>query len=131
MAKKVKTRKRTITSNKKTKKNESKISDLEINKCNDFCSTSYLQKFRTQFRKTFKTNPYLIKPKTDAEIDKLLKNVNMGDQINLCKKNFCTPNCKGLLNNKKARYVCPSCEKKFPKIKKEGAINYCSYDTNI
>jgi len=128
MAKKVKTRKRTITSNKKIKKNESKISDLEINKCNDFCSTSYLQKFR----KTFKTNSsYLIKPKTDAEIDKLLKNVNMGDQINLCKKNFCTPNCTGIYTNKKARYVCPSCEKKFPKIKKEGAINYCSYNTNI
>ena len=107
-----------------------KISELEMNKCNEFCSNSYLEKYRKQFRETFKTNPY-IKPKTDDEIEELLKNVNMNEKVNECKQTFCSPNCKESGKNNKLRYVCPACVKKFPEVKKLGAVTFCKYDSNI
>jgi translation elongation factor EF-G len=108
---------------KKSKNNKTnKISQEEMDKCNNFCSKSYLEKIKNNIRKTYK-----IKGKTNYEIEKLLKNINMNEKIDECKKTFCNSNCK----NKKMRYVCPACLKKFSEIKKLGAITYCTFDNYI
>jgi hypothetical protein len=123
---------RTLKSKYNKKGGDKKVSELEMNKCNNFCSTSYLDKYYKFFYKTTKNNPYTkSKPKTDNEIRKLFKNVNIDEKINECKKVFCNPNCKDLHKNKKMRYVCPICEKTFPTIKKLGAITYCKHDSII
>jgi hypothetical protein len=116
----------------KIKKNKTqKISELEMNKCNNFCNIAYLEKSRNRIRKTYKTNPYLLKlRRTDAEIEKLIKNINKDEIVNECKKTFCNTNCKGYTGKyKKMRYICPACKKKNHEAQKLGAITFCKYDT--
>jgi len=108
------------------KKRDITVSELEMNKCNHFCNNAYLKKYSAAFRKRLKTNTYF-QSKSDREIEDLLKNVNMDQQVNDCKKIFCSPNCKEYHKNKKTRYVCPACLKNFPELKKLGAITYCKH----
>ena len=114
----------------KSKRGGSAISELEMNKCNDFCNNVYLEKRRNQIRKTYKTPPLLKLKRTDSEIEKLIKNMNTDQIISECKKTFCNPNCKGYTGKyKKMKYVCPACQKKNNEAQKLGAITYCMYDT--
>jgi hypothetical protein len=109
----------------------SKVTDDEINKCNNFCGPTYLKEYEKKFRKTLKTNPY-IKPQTDAEIDVLWKNANKDMITAECKKIYCNPKCvENGKNTGSLRYVCPACEKTFPKAKKLGAITFCKGDETL
>ena len=101
-----------------------------MTKCNNFCKTKYLDRVRKGIRKTFKNNPY-IKPKSDAEIDKLLKNLDTTQHIKNCNDIFCSPNCREIGKNKKYNYVCPACQKTFPIVEKLGAITYCKYNMYV
>ena len=107
-----------------------KVDEQEMNKCNNFCNTDYLEMYRNHFRKTMKTNTYIkatntyIKSKSNSEIEKLLKNINLVDKTNECKQIFCNPKCN---ETKKLRYVCPACVKYFEKVRKKGAITFCKH----
>jgi len=112
---KIKSKKVKGKKNTKTKKNQSKITDLEIKKCDNMCRTTFLD-YKKKFIKKF-TNL------SNKELDNRIKQ-SKETYIKECKDIFCNPKC----NEKRSlRYVCPVCKKREKQSKKYGAITFCSH----
>ena len=112
---KIKSKKVKSKKNTKKKKNQSKITDLEIKKCDNMCRTTFLD-YKKKFIKKF-TNL------SNKELDNRIKQ-SKETYIKECKDIFCNPKC----NEKRSlRYVCPVCKKREKQSKKYGAITFCSH----
>jgi hypothetical protein len=124
-------KRKTIRRHRKHRKGgEKKVTDEEMDKCYNFCSTKYLDNYKKYFRKTYKSNDYeYLDKKTDKEIDELLKKVDMNERTIDCKQTYCNPRCPQLGKNKKTRYFCPICKKYATKAAKAGAITFCQHDS--
>jgi len=102
---------------------EKAVSNEELQKCDTFCSTYYLDK-----KKKWITNQYK-KNYTSKQVDKLIKNWDKTQIIRDCKNVFCNPKCPNRRKHLRTRYSCPIC--KLDKINKLGAITYCRYDNDV
>jgi hypothetical protein len=116
---------------KKTKggrKQDAKVTEEEMNKCNNMCSTTYMTNLKSQTVDDFNKNPFLKGlNKSNVEIEANIEN-DRAQHLSDCKSIFCNPKCG---RNERIRYMCPLCEKSENRVKQLGAITFCQHTAVI